>query len=412
MTFDITHLVTRLTTARTSGIDKVDMAYVQHFANSQCDGFIHYGLLRPRLHSSKAIQPLLRLIWDDDPNAGLDDAYRWLTGISSPPSSYQTETTGAQRPPSFSRTLAKIRWRLSPGEGDVPTNSLYLNVAQHHFEHPRYFRWLEQRPDVKPVFLVHDLLPLDWPEYFRPGYRALFERRWSTIVRHSHALVTTSKAVRDRIVIELDRRGAPQRPVHVHWLPSPLDPSSACDAPLLGRVPYFLMIGTIEPRKNHLLLLNVWRRFAETQANPPKLVIVGMRGWENEQVLDVLDRSTLVRPHVLETSRLGARALAMLLKNARGLLMPSFAEGYGLPIIEALSLSTPIIASDIPVFREISNSQAIFRHPLDGPGWHDAILSLAGRDVTYAQSAATPERSMPTWDEYFASLEDFMNSLN
>ena len=115
----------------------------------------------------------------------------------------------------------------------------------------------------------------------------------------------------------------------------------------LAASPYFVVLGTIEPRKNHLLLLNIWRRLAEQQRSPPKLVIIGTRGWENEQVLDVLDRSVLVRPHVVEGSGMGDRGLMRLLANARALLMPSFAEGYGLPVVEALSLGTPVVASDI-----------------------------------------------------------------
>ncbi len=72
-----------------------------------------------------------------------------------------------------------------------------------------------------------------------------------------------------------------------------------------------------------------------------------------------------------------------VIARARALLMASFGEGYGLPIVEARAVGTPVIAFDIPVFREIA-PEATFRHPLDGPGWIATIEE-------YAQ--ANPERS-------------------
>src|SRR5262249_41515194 len=155
----------------------------------------------------------------------------------------------------------------------------------------------------------------------------------TTALRYGAAFITTTDAVRQRLAEELSKRDRQQVPIHVAPLPSSLkwvDAANAGNA-VLERVPYFVVLGTIEPRKNHLLLLNVWRQLAERGGPTPKLVIVGARGWENEQIVDVLDRGLLTRPHVLEVSGLKAAALLRLIKNARALLMPSFAEGYGLP---------------------------------------------------------------------------------
>lgn len=409
LAYDVTHLVTRLPTAQTSGIEKVDLAYAKCLPQLGCDALVHYGLWRPRTHMPAKVADLLRFAPVQCPDSGYAKVYGWLTGGAANPVSAPPATASGERESSlWRRRLAYARWRLSPGDTTVPPGAIYLNVAQHSLENARFFNWLSERPDVTGVFFVHDLLPLDWPEYFRPGYKDRFRKRWRTIVRHGRALITTSEAVKARIVRELHETGLPPRAIHVQPLPSPLSGLGDLDDPRLREVPYFIVVGTIEPRKNHLVLLNIWRRMAQEMETPPKLVVVGARGWENEQTLDVLDRSVLVRPHVHEVTGLGERALARLIRNARGLLMPSFAEGYGLPVVEGLSLGTPVVTSDIPVFREIGGAHARYHHPLDGLAWRDTIMTLA-----YGDRGDSPRPSYvpPDWDGYFAGIRSFLNSL-
>lgn len=408
--YDVTHIAARLLRSHHSGIDKVDQAYARRFVAGLDAVPVHYGLTSPRCHAAEDLAGLLRQALDVPQWQGEAEIFRRLTGQS-----LQNVHASSGLEQSFSRRAARrytqASWALSAGKGRVPPDAIYLNVAQHLLERPQYFRWLRQRPDVQATFLVHDLLPLDWPEYFKPGYKELFRRRWATIREHSKALIATSHAVRERLIEEFKRDGAPSRPIHVEPLPAPL--GEAASDVRLAEVAYFVCVGTIEPRKNHLLLLNIWRRLAEEQVNPPKLVIVGGRGWENEQILDLLDRSNLLRPHICEVSNLGESALANLMRNARGILVPSFAEGYGLPLVEALSLNVPVVASDIPVFREVGRNCAIYRHPLDGVGWRDAIVALADRQSPLSRSARAQAEQFraPSWATYFENVEGFIRSL-
>jgi glycosyltransferase involved in cell wall biosynthesis len=102
-----------------------------------------------------------------------------------------------------------------------------------------------------------------------------------------------------------------------------------------------------------------------------------------------------------------------LIKDARTLLMPSFAEGYGLPIVEALSLRTPVICSDIPVFRQVSQKKALLISPLDGMGWLKAIESMAMADSLLRRQLLTKtlEFKPPTWRAYFQNVEEFLDTL-
>lgn len=95
------------------------------------------------------------------------------------------------------------------------------------------------------------------------------------------------------------------------------------------------------------------RAFEKYKAQTPKLVLIGQRGWECEQVIDLLERSPAIRQCLVEIPSASDSRIVDVLKNARALLFPSYVEGYGLPLVEALYLGVPVLASDIEVFNEI-----------------------------------------------------------
>ena len=199
--------------------------------------------------------------------------------------------------------------------------------------------------------------------------------------------------------------------------PPPADSTFSCTArteTITGRHPYFVMCGTIEPRKNHSLLLHIWRDVvARLGQMAPKLVVIGVRGWENEHVIDLLERCPGLRGHVIEASGLPTPSVKRLLLGARALLMPSFAEGYGLPVIEALAAGVPVIASDIPVFHEIGGDRLLTIHPTDGPKWRDAICAFSATDCPQRREllARNANYRAPEWPSFFAAIEDFIFNL-
>jgi glycosyltransferase involved in cell wall biosynthesis len=139
----------------------------------------------------------------------------------------------------------------------------------------------------------------------------------------------------------------------------------------------------------------------------PLLVLIGQRGWETENVVDMLDRCPALRGTVIEHNTLPDSEMVGLLKGARALLLPSFAEGFGFPLIEAFGVGVPALCSDIPALRETGGAVAEYLDPLDGPGWRAAILDYAAPGS--ARRAAQLDRLSgwrpPLWQDHFAGVD-------
>ena len=162
----------------------------------------------------------------------------------------------------------------------------------------------------------------------------------------------------------------------------------------------------MEPRKNLELLGEVWKRLcAERGDLAPHLVIVGAKGWRGDQIAARLARapSTANRLHLVHG--LSTPALARLLAGARALLSPSFTEGFGLPVAEALALGAPVIASDIASHCEIARDGVTLVDPLDGPAWKAAVERALGQ-----RPHVTPSR-LESWPDYFAAWAQDLEGL-
>ncbi|NNM73572.1 glycosyltransferase family 4 protein [Enterovirga aerilata] len=414
---DATRLLTRLKHPSPSGIDRVDLAYARCFLTGAPDrlavGIGHFG---PRILPDRTRDNLVRTIadrWREELPAERDpvlaELRRRLGGEPAAPG--PTRSAAAGRLPRLKHEiadqaikLAGLSWR--PAEA-APRDAIYLHTSHLRLDRPEHFAWLEKRPDVRAVFFIHDLIPIDFPEYVVPGEDLRHRTRMATVARHAAAALVNSEAVGARFAAWCADEGVPVPPVTVAPLGVEEVFLRTARQDAAGR-PYFVICSTIEARKNHLLLLQVWRELAwRLGAETPALVIVGRRGWESEAAVDLLDRSPALRGHVFEASGLSTGGLARLVAGARALLMPSFAEGYGIPIAEALSMGTPVLASDIPVHREVAGERARYLHPLDGPGWKAAIEELAAGPARTAPDGYAP----PTWDAHFGIVNHVLARL-
>lgn len=363
-----------------TGVDRVSLAYVAHFA-ARARAVVRFRG-RTLLLSQAQSQRLFGLLLAPPPD--FEEHVFFLVG------------------------KALFKWH-----GTRKFAGAFLfNTGHHGLEKSAYPGQL-RRQGVRPLFLVHDLIPISHPEYCRPGELGRHVTRMNNVLELAAGVIANSQATLDELQGYARKTGRAMPPaIAAPLAAAPLPVPSL--APLLD-APYFVMLGTVEPRKNHWLLLQVWRKLVEKWgAQAPHLVVIGQRGWECENVVDLLERCEPLQDRVKELPACSDAELATWLHHARALLFPSFAEGYGMPLVESLSCGVPVIASDLPVFREIAGSIPEYLDPLDGLGWMHHIEAYAAPNSheRAAQVARLRHFVAPTWNTHFARVETFLQSLS
>jgi glycosyltransferase involved in cell wall biosynthesis len=378
---DISRVVSRASRGRLpTGVDRVCLAYIESYID-RAQAVLQWGAWR-RIAPVRESRELFELLLRPGPH--------------------------------FRRDTAKViaRGCLPPWPSQDAKGRIYFNIGHSRLDDVDLGRWLE-RTHQRPVYLVHDLIPVTHPEYCRPGDAKRHTARMETALRTAAGLVAISQDTLDVLKGFAAERKLIMPPVTVAPIaPAALRFDRSLPPPLPQ--PYFVVVGTIEPRKNHLLLLHLWRDLvAEYGANAPHLVIVGQRGWECENVVDLLERCASLRGFVHEKSSCTDAELAQYLGHARALLFPSFAEGYGMPLVEALMFGTPAIASTLPAFREAAAGVPDYLHPLDGAAWAQAVRDYAHQDSPRrdAQLRRLAAFRMPLWDDHFKRVEALLETL-
>ena len=376
---DVSRLIWRLWRGRLpTGVDRVCLAYLDHY-RSRSRAVVQrrgrYFVLSGR-HSDELFELLLR------GPSGFRRQLLWL-GV---------------------RAFASAR--RSPERKGL----IYLNVGHTGLDDPKLGEWIAEA-GARAVFLVHDLIPLLHPEFCRPGEQARHERRIENVLKTASGIIANSNATLRDLQTFASARGLPMPPAVAAFIAGSEIPPDV--VPRRFDRPHFVTVGTIEGRKNHRLLLHLWRRMAiEGASEVPLLVIVGQRGWEADEAIAMLDRRDGIKDHVIELGRCSDEGLAAIMAGARALLMPSFAEGFGLPVAEALELGTPVIASDLAVFDEFAADIPTYIDPLDEGAWKGAIEDFVG-DVAERQRQLRHMKGFraPNWQAHFDIVDRWIETL-
>lgn len=375
---DVSRLVWRRWAGRhPTGIDRVCLAYLEHFGD-RAQAVVQHPSFR-RILDRKASQTLFRLLAEP----GLAFRAQLIAGA--------IRHAGA---------------RTSPGK-----RRLYLNLGHTGLDKPGFVEWARSA-DVRPVYLIHDLIPITHPKFCREGESERHVKRMQAALDTATGIIGNSRATLDALRQFGISRKLPSPPEVAALLGStPLPrPDSTADTDR----PTFVVLGTIEARKNHSLLLKIWSRLVERMGDAaPRLMIIGQRGWEAEDVFQILDHGSGLRGHVMELSKASDEEVAERLSSSRALLFPTLAEGYGLPLVEALSLGVPVIASDLPVFREIGQNIPNYLDPLDEESWEAAIVDFANDDSPSraGQLGKMEAFRAPRWSDHFSAVEQWLATL-
>jgi glycosyltransferase involved in cell wall biosynthesis len=337
--------------------------------------------------------------------------------IDNPPKGYRIEPVRASADGYFyaRRFIAEALEFKSNELADDPVetsyNDLFLGVDWPADVLPSLKGWFraQQRHGLQTLFVVYDLLPLLRPELFPPELSPMTSGWLHAVTEIADGVACISRTVADQLCDWLQKTNpsrARRLPIGFFRLGADLRSSLPTgglheDTPAIlagfRSRPTFLMVGTVEPRKGYRLALAAMELLWSDQIDV-NLVIIGKKGWMME------DFAERVRQHPEHDRRLfwyqgvSDEMLEQVYAGSSALLAASEGEGFGLPLIEAARHGVPIVARDIPIFREVASGHAYFFDGSDETGlangireWltlGDAAPSSAGlRAFTWQESA-------------------------
>jgi alpha-1,3-rhamnosyl/mannosyltransferase len=249
-----------------------------------------------------------------------------------------------------------------------------------NFVPPKRFRWA--RGGL--VVTVHDLSFRDFSWTLRDETRRALAAQLDETLARAQLVLTDSVTVQQELIASGLRmrasRAIPLGPGHL---------SAATEAAFPAEVPhrFALHVGTFEPRKNLPMLLRAWEQLHLRSQVMLPLVLCGAPGWKNDDLRPILSQGEHAR-WLINLGYVSDGVLAELYRRAVMVCCPSLYEGFGLPVLEAMGMGTPVLASDIPVHREVAGTAAVLLPPDDPTRWATEAAALASDDDRRRELAA------------------------
>ena len=387
---DLTRLLSRVGRGPLTGVDRVERAYADWVLATDPDprflvrtsrGYVVFG--------RDAAQTFFTALDNGGP-WGRPDLFSRLTGKAASP---RHAAEAMLRRHAMARCLPG---RLLPCLSDhLREATTYLNVGHSNLTDQTLLA-IRALPDVRLAVFIHDVIPLEYPQYSSPGFPEHFAAMMARVVACADLILCNSEDTAGRLKSRFDDLPAV---ISAHLGLADLAPTAPLPAPIADEIPRFVALGTIEPRKNHALLLDVWEGLPEE--NRPHLHIVGHRGWADADLLARLDNHPLRGVAIFEHSGLTDGQVTTLLTGAHGLLFPTLAEGFGYPAVEAARLKVLPICADLPVLREILGDCGVYLDPMNAYSWMETIKKRSAVNIA---AESLPEFEAPTWQAHFETV--------
>ncbi|MFN3795972.1 MAG: glycosyltransferase [Sphingobium yanoikuyae] len=271
--------------------------------------------------------------------------------------------------PDASKIVAPDEMSAKPGDLFLGLDFSLDTVRRYRHQLTRF-----QREGGRLWFLVCDLLPVERPEWFSPNNVLRYNAWLDTIAGLAEGFLCISDQTEEDLRRVLATRYGLQGGYRANVVPmghdireSLLDPASGDrDIPMRFDVetPFALMVGTLEPRKGHADILaafsELWRQGADD-----RLVLVGRMGWAVEGLRDAIRTHPEHGGKLLWFDDVDDLELERIYQACQGVIIASHAEGFGLPLIEALGHDKPVLARDLPIFR-IHDRLGVHYFPANG----------------------------------------------
>jgi len=268
------------------------------------------------------------------------------------------------------------------------------------------------------VTLIHDMVLKAYPETMRTKTRVALAMSLRSSIRRAGYIFTISEFSKSEIVKYMK-----VKPEKIGVLPLGIDHkryhtsySGEQIAATLKKYgidkPYFLYVGTLEPRKNIGAILDAYAQLRKRGGECPELVLSGGKGWKYESIFEKIEQLGL-GDSIHVTGYLEEEEVPHLMGGAIAFLFPSLYEGFGLPPLEAMACGTPVIVSDRASLPEVVGDAGITVDALDGVALADAMLSLANDEQLRAEYAqkGIERAALFTWDRAAETLRDALVEL-
>lgn len=358
-----------------------------------------------------------------DPRTGIQRVVRSVLAelISTPPEGFRIEPVyatpnkpGYKYARGFAQSFLGQNYNetalISTDEPvDISSEDIFFGLDLHHLvlQQSEFYSCLKSL-GVKTYFIIYDLGPILHPKFFPKDIPSLHAQWLGTLVK-ADGVICISRAVADEVIEWLDVFGPKRlRALSVGWfhlggdlarsIPTKGMPLDATDilSKLLNQ-PSFLSVGTLEPRKGHMQTLLAFEQLWNDGLDV-SLVIVGRQGWNVALLVEMLRAHSEFGNRLFWLEGISDEFLEKVYASSACLIAASEAEGFGLPLIEAAQHKLPIIARDIPVFREVAGNHAFYFLGLEPKQLGSAVRSWLGQNEL---GQAPQSASMPwlTWNQ-------------
>jgi glycosyltransferase involved in cell wall biosynthesis len=295
----------------------------------------------------------------------------------------------------------------------------YLSVGGFWSDDRHKYAWHARNTHGWRVhYLIYDLIPVLWRHLTEPTTKETFPLALHWALWGVDQIWTISDTTRQDLLRHIADYGYP--PMPDRWVtPVLLGADSAAATPSdevvaatlarhdLNPGQFVLMVGTLEPRKNHEFAYRLWREMH--QRSPGEvlpLVFVGQPGWSMGPFVEMLAEDTGLPPHAIRVlTEVDDDALGVLYETCRFTVYPSHYEGWGLPVVEALNHGKPCLTSDAPSIVEAAQGAADTLPLMDGEAWIRRAMALMQDDAVLTEACARAQAfGGYRWEDFRAAL--------
>ncbi len=303
---------------------------------------------------------------------------------------------------------------------DIQSGSVFFeidSVWNSRLRRSYLFPILKQK-GVGIVTLVYDIIPITHPQFCHENTVMNFMVYIGANIKYADLIITSAQATIDALNTLTDKLGVERKncvaiPLGSDFSEKNVSGKSNKPDPEVVEIArkgkYILMVGTVEPRKNHSLVIDALENgLAEMGVNA---IFAGRIGWNVEELEDRMKNHSLYGKNLFFIEKPDDVTVDYLYKNALAVAFPTFNEGFGLPVIEAFMRGTPVIASDIKVLHEVAGDFADYFNPNDSDGFAQCVKNLLDENIYKSKKESIKNFKPYTWDESARDMQKAVESV-